>query len=331
VSNLHSQNVPSVPSDVAVAAERLHSYSAQSTELAPIAMFVYNRPTHARQTIEALRANKLAQQSDLFVFADGAKNETAVAAVREVRKLIRAIDGFKSVTVIERERNLGLSNSMISGVTQLCNEYGRTIVVEDDILTARDFLTFMNQGLQRYRDEPRVFSISGFKLPIVTPKNYSYDAFCSYRFMCWGWGTWKDRWEKADWSVKDFPEFIADRARQRRFNQGGDDLSWSLALQMDGKIDSWDTIWAYTHSKHDAVALLSVFSKAYNIGFDGTGIHCRRAPFKQNALSSEGGNNYRFPDSVIPEPYFAKEIQRLHHRSIPRKFARYLLDKLGLR
>jgi len=298
--------------------------------LAPIALFVYNRPEHTRRTVEALRANHLARRSDLFIFADASKNKSGATAVRAVRKFIRRIDGFKSVTVIEREQNCGLSESVISGVTQLCSDRGRVIAVEDDILTAPDFLTFMNHALGRYRDEPRIFSIGAFNLPIVTPKTYAYDAFCSYRFMCWGWGTWKDRWEKGDWSVKDFPEFMADREKQKRFNWGGDDLSWLLARHVEGKIDSWDTVWAYTHSKHDAVALLPVISKVYNIGFDGTGIHCRRAPFKQNALPAEGGTNYRFPDSVIPETYFAKQIQRLHHRSIPRKFARYLSDRMRL-
>jgi hypothetical protein len=299
-------------------------------QIAPIALFVYNRPEHTRKTVEALRANYLAQQSDLFVFADGAKNEHTTAAVAEVRKLIRAIDGFKSVTIIERERNLGLSKSVISGVTQLCNDYGQAIVVEDDVLTAPDFLAFVNHGLQRYKDEPKVFTIGAFNLPILAPKGYPYDAFYSYRFMCWGWGTWKNRWEKGDWSVKDFPEFMADHEKQKRFNRGGDDLSWSLARHMGGKIDSWDTVWAYNHSKHDAFALLPVISRVYNIGFDGSGIHCRRAPFLQNNLPSENCCNYRFPDSVIPEPHFAKEFRRLHHRSISRKLARYLVDLTGL-
>jgi hypothetical protein len=310
---------------------RLNSRSGHQGTLAPIALFVYNRPEHTRQTLEALRANDFAQRSDLFVFADGAKSESGAAPVGAVRKLIRTVDGFKSVTIIERERNFGLSKSVISGITQLCNEYGRAIAVEDDVITAPDFLAFMNHALQRYVDEPRMFSVCAFNPPILAPKTYSYDAFCSYRFMCWGWGTWKDRWEKADWSVRDFPEFMADREKQKRFNLGGDDLTWSLALQMEGKIDSWDTIWAYTHSKYDAVALLSVVSRAYNIGFDGTGIHCRRAPFKQNALSLEGDNNFRFPDSAIPEPHFAQKIQRLHHRSTLRKLARLVYDKMGLK
>ena len=298
--------------------------SDHDRNLAPIALFVYNRPEHTRQTVEALRANELAQQSDLFVFADGPKSELGTAAVAAVRKFARAIDGFKSVTVIERERNFGLSKSVIAGVTQLCNEYGRTIAVEDDVITAPDFLAFMNHALQRYVNERRMFSVCAFNPPIVTPKTYSYDAFCSYRFTCWGWGTWKDRWEKVDWLVEDFPEFMADRAKQKRLNLGGEDLSWLLNLQMEGKIDSWDTIWAYTHSKHDALALLPVSSKAYNIGLDGSGTHCKRAPFKQHLLAPGASAEYRFPESVNIHPYFVAEIQRFHRPSMARKLVRFL-------
>src|ERR1700761_2145465 len=74
---------------------------------APIALFVYNRLDHTRRTVEALRANHLAAQSELFIFADAAKDESGAAAVAAVRKFIRAIDGFRSVTIRERERNLG--------------------------------------------------------------------------------------------------------------------------------------------------------------------------------------------------------------------------------
>jgi hypothetical protein len=303
---------------------RIAAEASGGANPAPIALFVYNRPDHTRQTLQALRANDLARQSDLFVFSDGARDQASAAGVDAVRKFARTIDGFRSVAIIERETNLGLSKSVIAGVAQLCNEYGWAIAVEDDVLTAPDFLTFVNQGLRRYKDEPRIFSIGAFNLPIMAPENYCYDAFCSYRFMCWGWGTWKDRWDTADWSVRDFPEFKADRQKQKRFDRGGDDLSWLLERHMCGKIDSWDTIWAYTHSKYEAFALLPVISRAYNIGFDGTGIHCRRVPFKQNALSSELGTAYRFPDATIPELYFAQEIRRFLRPSMARRMVRFL-------
>lgn len=300
--------------------------TASAEELAPVALFVYNRPEHTRQTLEHLRANHLAQQSRLFIFADGPKDKSAASHVDAVRKFIHSVDGFNTITVIERERNVGLSASIISGVSQLCADFGRAIVVEDDVLTAPDFLTFLNRALDRYADDQTVFSVGGFNLPIPVPPAYAYDAFFTYRFLCWGWGTWKDRWEKADWSVKDYPEFVADPERQKLFNRGGNDCSWLLARHMSGKVDSWDTVWAYTHSKHDAVTLLPAISKVHNIGFDGSGTHCHRPPFLQAALALESGSDHRFPDSLDAEPYFAAEIRRLCDRPPAKRFAQYVRD-----
>ena len=306
------------------------SYVSSSKSCAPIALFVYSRPEHTRRSLESLRANDLARHSDLFIFSDGPKNARVAAAVEEVRRYVRTIEGFRSVTCIEREQNLGLSMSIIDGVTRLCNDRGRVIAVEDDVLTAPDFLTFMNAALGKYADEAKIFSVSGFGLPIDVPNSYSYDAFCSYRFMCWGWGTWKDRWQRADWSVADYAEFRRNRELQKRFNRGGNDLTWLLGRHIEGRIDSWDTVWAYTHSRNDAVALLSVQPRAYNIGFDGTGVHCRRIPFRQAGLVSTLNSEYLFPDSVVPDAHLAAAVQRLHHRSLPRQFARYLYDRVNL-
>lgn len=295
-----------------------------SNSLAPIALFVYNRPEHTRQTVEALRTNDLSRESDLFIFADGAKNDSAEAAVRAVREFVHTIDGFRSVTIIERERNLGLSKSVVNGVTQLCNEFGRAIVVEDDVVTAPDFLAFMNQGLRRYAEEPKIFSVCAFNVPIVLPKNYSLDAFYSHRFLCWGWGTWKNRWDKADWSVKDFSEFMADPAKQKQFSRGGDDLPWLLMRHMEGGIDSWDTIWGYTHSKHDALAVLPAYPRAINIGMDGSGVHCKRVVYEQHILTPGTDSDYRFPETVDVDPYFVAEIQRIHRPSMLTKLARFV-------
>lgn len=300
-------------------------------ELAPIALFAYNRPVHTRRTLESLQKNELASQSDLYAFADGAKNAASTAAVQEVREFVRGIEGFKSVTVIERERNVGLANSVITGVTQLCADLGRVIAVEDDLLTAPDFLAFMNQALQRYAGEPRIFSVSGFNFPVAVPNSYAYDAYCSFRSISWGWGTWKDRWQRADWSVRDFAEFIADREQQKRFNQGGDDLTRMLALQMAGRIDSWSIRWDYTHFKHNALAVLPVCSRVYNIGFDASGVHCRRARFRQSPLKNRTRCEYRFPEAVEADPHFTTEIQRLHRISFARMLGHYFKDRMEWR
>ena len=294
-------------------------------DLAPIALFVYNRPGHAQRTVNSLRENELAPRSDLFVFSDGAKNEAGSAAVQQIRRYVRTIQGFRSVTIIERERNWGLANSVIGGITALCNEFGRVIAMEDDLLTTADFLTFVNQALKRYEAEPRIFSVSGFNFGFNGPKHYPYDAFCFYRSSSWGWGTWRDRWERADWKMSDYYSFCTDKKQRRQFNRGGDDLSGMLARQMYGKIDSWAIRWAYTHFKQDALALLSFRPRVFHIGCDGSATHLRRKSFKQLPLTKERKSEFHYPDAPRLEEHFVLELQRSLRPSLARKLVRYLL------
>lgn len=308
--------------------ERAHA-QGHSLELAPIALFVYNRPEHTSQTVERLKANALARGSELHVFSDGPKSANASAAVEEVRRFIRSLDGFHSITIVERERNLGLAASVIDGVSRLCDEYGEVIVVEDDLLTAPDFLPFMNSALERYRSIAEVFSIGAFNYGIRMAQAYPADAFFSYRSCSWGWATWKDRWMKADWKVSDYSEFRSDRQRLRRFARGGGDLARMLARQMVGELDSWAIRWAYAHCSHDAVALLPVKSRVLNIGLDGSGTHCRSLPLRQGAMASETATAYRFPDTIRPDPGFAAQIRRMHPGSFAGRLGKYLARKLS--
>jgi hypothetical protein len=295
------------------------------SNLAPIALFVYNRPEHTQRTVNSLLKNELASQSDLFVFSDGPKDEAGSTAVQRVRQYIRGIQGFKSITIIEPERNLGLASSVIAGITQVCNESGRVIAMEDDLLTTPDFLTFMNQALDRYETEPRIFSVSGFNFGFSGPEQYGYDAFCFYRSSSLGWGTWKDRWERADWKIADYDAFCVDTKRQQQFNRGGEDLSYMLALQMHGKIDSWAIRWAYTHFKQEALALLSFRPRVFHIGSDASATYSRRKSFKQLPLTAECKSEFCFRDSVRLEEDFVLELQRSLRPSLARKLVRYFL------
>jgi hypothetical protein len=295
------------------------------SSFAPIALFVYNRPEHTQSSVTSLQQNELASRSDLFVFSDGPKDKVGCVAVQQVRRYIRAIEGFKTVTIIERERNLGLANSVIVGITQVCNQFGRVIAMEDDLLTTPDFLTFMNQALDRYENEQRIFSISGFNFGFGGPKAYAYDAFCFYRSSSLGWGTWKDRWERADWTMSDYDPFRIDKKRQQQFNRGGDDLSNMLALQMHGKIDSWAIRWAYTHFKQDGLALLSLRPRVFHIGSDASATYSRRKSFKQSPLTGERKSEFHFPETARLEEDFVLELQRSLRPSLARKLVRYFL------
>src|SRR4029077_17436429 len=155
-------------------------------------------------------------------------------------------------------------------------------------------------------------SVTGFNFPIAVPADYSYDAYASVRSCSWGWGTWKDRWEKAKWSASSFDDFISSTEGLRRVNQAGADLAQLFGMERAGTIQGWDVIWGFEHLRQGAVTIRPSVSKVYNIGFDGSGIHCRRAPFQQNALHRNPSSQYRFPDAVTPDPYFVEETRRLH-------------------
>jgi len=160
---------------------------------APIVLFTYNRPWHTRRTIEALQKNHLASESVIFIFSDGPKTEEDEPKVEEVRKFLKTIQGFKQIEIIEREKNWGLAKNIIDGVTKVVNEYGKVIVLEDDIVTSPSFLKFMNEALNRFEDKEKVMHISGYMYPIKTEG--LPDTFFIKPTSCWGWATWKRAWK----------------------------------------------------------------------------------------------------------------------------------------
>lgn len=248
-------------------------------ELAPIVVFSYNRPDHLRRTLEALAKNDLAEESVLYIYCDGAKadaTEEQQQRVAENRKVAHASTGFKELQVVEAEHNKGLANSIIGGVSEVVNKYGRAIVLEDDLLTSPYFLKYMNSALEYYNDRPAVMSISANRPPVdkmEIPADYPYDVFVCLRSYSTGWATWKDRWERVDWSMDYFEEFVKHPEQIEAFNRAGDDMTRLLQMQKDGKIDSWAMRFGFAHFKEHSVAILPCVSYVDNIGFDGTGIH----------------------------------------------------------
>ena len=136
--------------------------------IAPIAIFVYKRIDETKKTIEAIKANYLASESELFIFSDNAKNEAEQLKVDLVRNFIRQITGFKKITIYENEINKGLAKSIISGVTLILESYTNVIILEDDLVVTPNFLDFMNASLKFYENEKNIYSVNGFslKLPI---------------------------------------------------------------------------------------------------------------------------------------------------------------------
>jgi hypothetical protein len=239
--------------------------------LAPIALFVYARPAHTRRTVEALRENALAAESDLVIFSDGPKTQEAAAGVRAVRDYIRTVSGFRTVRIVERETNWGLAKSIIGGVTELCERRGRVIVLEDDLVTSTYFLRFMNDALARYEAEETVMHVSGYMFP-VNPAGLP-PTFFLRTASCWGWATWQRAWRQfSRQPARLMEEFSA--ADIRRFNFDGAYDFWDqVRKNASGRIDTWAVFWYATIFRAHGLCLHPASSMTNNIGHDSSGQH----------------------------------------------------------
>lgn len=239
---------------------------------APIVLFVYNRPWHTQQTVEALQKNVYAAESELIIYADAAKNAQAEEKVQEVREYIKSITGFKSVKIIEQKTNQGLANSIINGVTEVVNKYGRIIVLEDDIVTSKWFLKYMNDALEVYKDEEKVMQVSGYTYPVNN--NDFPETFFLPITSSWGWATWSRAWEYFERN----PEKLVasfDKEKIIEFNLQGAYDFWSQVISNYKKENhTWAVFWYANVFERQGLVLYSKESLVNNIGFDGSGENC---------------------------------------------------------
>lgn len=244
-------------------------------KLAPIVLFTYCRPWHTQQTVEALLRNKEAAYSDLYIYSDAPKNDSARSGVVETRRYIRSITGFKSINIIERERNWGLANSLIDGITHIVGEYGRVIVVEDDIVTSPYFLRYMNEGLELYKDEEQVACIHGYMYPSTKKLP---EMFFIKGADCWGWATWKRAWDVFNSDAQVLLNEINKRKLQREFNFNYTyPYTDMLKAQIRGEVDSWAIRWYASAFLNNMYTLYPGQSMVVQIGMDGVeATHCTR-------------------------------------------------------
>ena len=188
--------------------------------LAPIVVFAFNRPDLLNTCLDALSKNDEAKDSDLSIFVDGAREykegeNKKVAATIEIAKKAK---GFRTLEVHISKKNKGLGTSIISGVSKIIEQYGEAIVIEDDLVVMPNFLSFMNQGLEKYRDYPEIFSVCGYSNKVKIPPKYTFDAYICPRSSSWTWATWKNRWDNVDWELNDWNAVVRNKST---FNKWG--------------------------------------------------------------------------------------------------------------
>lgn len=253
--------------------------------LAPIVLFVYNRPEHTQKTLIALAQNELAKESILYVFCDGAKPNSSqnqlenITKTREIitiekQKIEEGKGNFKEIIITQQTQNLGLADSIVNGVGEIIKKYGKIIVLEDDIVTSQGFLKFMNEGLEMYKDEEKVMHISGYMFPADLENAIPNEeqTFFYRSTSCWGWATWERAWQKMNTDT----EFLLSELESKKLINEFDldntyQFSKQLELNITGKIKTWAVKWYASVFLNNGLCLHPKYSLVQNIGTDSTG------------------------------------------------------------
>ncbi len=257
----------------------------KNSTLARIALFTYNRPVHTQKVLEALCDNKLASQSELIIFSDGAKREADIDRVLKTREVIKKVIGFKNIELVFRENNFGLAKSIISGVTELIDTYQKLIILEDDLVTSPYFLKFMNDALDYYENDDRVISVNGYRYPFKkeTENNYFLKGA-----DCWGWATWKRGWNLFKPDGQKLLAQIREQKAEYEFDVlGSYPYCKMLQDQVEGRNDSWAIRWQASAFLQKKMTLYPKTSLVQNIGIDGSGTHSNTSSVFDTFLSPE--------------------------------------------
>lgn len=289
----------------------------------PIALFVYNRLVHTMHTVEALRKNHGALESILYIYSDGPKNEADSENVAAVRKYVKAVTGFAEVVLVERERNLGLACSLISGITDVLELHDSIIVLEDDLVTSPCFLQFMGDALSCYQHEEQVAAIHGYAFPlgILLP-----DTFFLRNSGCWGWGTWRRGWALFETDGRKLLEQLRSLKLTASFDMNGAyPYTRMLEDQMNGKIDSWAVRWHAATFLENKLTLYPGMSLVKNIGHDRSGSHCGKSAFYDVGLSDKDVKVNPVP---VDEDLRVSDCLEAYFRRGHSGFVRYWIWKL---
>ncbi len=258
-------------------------------------LLTYNRSYHTGEVINALSQNTVLPKT-LYIFQDGLRKEEHRAEWEKVNRLIREAD-FCPTTLYVSDTNKGVANSVISGVGHALSRHDAVIVIEDDCVPAVNFMRFMEQCLEKYREDERVWCVGGFNDPIEVERDI-YDVYGCGRTSSWGWGTWKDRWRRFSFDNDILKRLKRDEKKSGALATWGNDCEQMLLSNVAGKGDIWDVYWSLLMLEAGGICVLPYESLVRNIGLDGTGTHCGASDKFRVNVSNDKKEKFLLPDSI---------------------------------
>ena len=289
---------------------------------APVVVFAYNRADKLEQCIQSLEACVGASETTLYIICDGPK-ENSASKVEEVRRYVESYTPssvFQKVIVEKKDKNVGLAGSVIDGVSRVLDKHGKVIVVEDDLIVKPRFLLYMNGALDYYEKRPEYGSISAFTYPLKELKDYREDVYATPKAECWGWATWKDRWNDALWADTDFQTYLNDRKTRVSFESLEAGLDRLMVLQYYDRISSWAVRWIYYLYCNNRLTVYPRNSLVTNEGFDGSGTHgigfVKDINDRNDHINGDPGTEYRWKE-LKADPVLSKAYARFPRRFLP--------------
>lgn len=275
-----------------------------------IAVFCYKRAEKLKTSMEALLKNSESASMDVVFFSDGHKGEKDYRGVMETRAYIDSLTGFRNIYKHYRERNISTGPNFKQGITWLCENYEKFIVVEDDLVVTENYLSYLLQALNFYKDEKSVFCVTGFCFPIQI-ENYAYGTIIHKRFCSYGWASWSDRVKHVKWDKDELKNMINNSPGfKSRLNEEGRDLYRMVKKQINGTISTWDIQMQVHVSENKLKVVYPTISKGYNIGFDNESTNTFGIDYLKTTLDNGVNKTFNFcPVSVI-EPSLQRKLKK---------------------
>ena len=287
----------------------------------PVMVVAFNRPGMLKETLSNLSRCENLDDREIHLYVDGPRNvadESKINAVIEVAK-----EWGADLKIKRRNTNLGGVPNMIAAVSEMLEQYGRVIIIEDDILVSRSFLTFMDAALARYENNSKIWAINGYVDPKMTmPRLYKKDYFLAPRHSAWGWGTWKDRWAAVDFEIKDWTMRRSDESLVRELNVAGGDIVKMLDAEAAGELNAWDVQCTYYMRKNGLYTLRPRLTMTKNNGF---GTECEHCSIPSSRYSKQ--KYYTFHPVLDDLPMTDPSVIAAFQNSFSRTFCQRLVDR----
>ncbi len=242
-----------------------------NNKIFPVAIFAYNRPDHLKNLLDSLEANELSKETDVYIFINKFEDDDVHSSILEISEEDRH---FKSKKVHVNPENLGIKGNLMTGINKVFESHSAVIVLEDDLELDLFYLDFMNKSLNKYADDENIYHVNGWSYPQITKRKKV--NLVGKLALGWGWGTWKNTWEKFNQNYHD-TDFInnGDVKDIKRFNfYNLSNFSRQLVMHTTKEIEGLDVFWYQFIFLNKGLTIFPGYSLVKNSGFDGSGVHC---------------------------------------------------------